>query len=65
MRSREQVCSQQVHCLSCPLSVRVTGKDCRELSLQEIRKIMKDGGVDGGYEFYLGEYPYDARQFLE
>lgn len=41
MRSREKVCSQQVHCLSCPLSVRVTGKDCRELSANEIKEIME------------------------
>lgn len=40
MRSREKVCSQQVHCLSCPLSVQE--KDCRELSPEEIRKIMKE-----------------------
>lgn len=41
MRSREKVCSQQVHCLSCPLSVRVTGKDCRELMQEEIKYYMK------------------------
>ncbi len=41
-RSREQVCSQQIHCLSCPLSVMRTGRDCRELSLQEIREIMEE-----------------------
>ena len=40
--SRENICSQQLHCLSCPLSVMRTGKDCRELSLQEIREIMKE-----------------------
>ena len=40
--SRETVCSQQLHCLSCPLSVLRTGKDCRALSLQEIREIMKE-----------------------
>ena len=41
MTSREQVCSQQVHCLSCPLSVMRTGKDCRELSANEIKEIME------------------------
>ena len=41
MRSREQVCSQQMHCLSCPLSVMRTGKDCRELSVNEIKEIME------------------------
>lgn len=40
--SRENICSQQLHCLSCPLSVMRTDKDCRELSLQEIREIMKE-----------------------
>lgn len=40
--SRESICSQQLHCLSCPLSVMRTGTDCRELSLQEIREIMKE-----------------------
>lgn len=40
--NRETICSQQLHCLSCPLSVIRTGKDCREISLQEIRKIMKE-----------------------
>lgn len=39
---REVICSQYPHCLSCPISVRVTGKDCRELSSEEIRKIMKE-----------------------
>lgn len=40
--SRENICSQQIHCLNCPLSVLRTGKDCRDLSLQEIREIMKE-----------------------
>lgn len=40
--SRESICSQQLHCLSCPLSVMRTGTDCRELSPKEIRKIMKE-----------------------
>lgn len=39
---REQICSQQSHCLSCPLSVARTGKDCRELTQQEIQKIMEE-----------------------
>ena len=42
MTLREVICSQYPHCLSCPISVRVTGKDCRELSPEEIRKIMKE-----------------------
>lgn len=36
--TREQICSQQLHCLSCPLSVIRTGKDCRTLTLEEIKK---------------------------
>ena len=39
---REVICSQYPHCLSCPLAVLRTGKDCRELSPVEIRKIMKE-----------------------
>lgn len=41
MASREQICSQQVHCLSCPLSVAITGKDCWELTQKEIKEIME------------------------
>lgn len=37
---REVICSQYPHCLSCPLSVQE--KDCRELSPEEIREIMKE-----------------------
>jgi len=40
--SRENICSQQIHCLSCPLSVMRTGTDCRELSAEEIREIMEE-----------------------
>ena len=39
---REVICSQQLHCLSCPLSVAVTGKDCRELTKIEITRIIQD-----------------------
>lgn len=39
---REVICSQYPHCLSCPLSVMRTGKDCRELTPKEIREIMKE-----------------------
>ena len=39
---RETICSQQLHCLSCPLSVMRTGKDCRELTLQEIERIIQE-----------------------
>lgn len=37
---REVICSQQAHCLSCPLSV--AGKDCRELTVEEIKEIMQE-----------------------
>lgn len=40
MISREAICSQQSHCLSCPLSIALTGKDCRELSYIELGRIM-------------------------
>lgn len=36
MTNREQICKQQVHCLSCPLSIRITGKDCRTLTQKEL-----------------------------
>lgn len=39
---REIICSQQSHCLSCPLSVLRTGKDCRELTHMEIQEIMEE-----------------------
>lgn len=29
--NREQFCSQQIHCLSCLLSVIRTGRDCHEI----------------------------------
>lgn len=38
---REVICSQQIHCLSCPLSVAVTGKDCRELTIAEIENLIQ------------------------
>lgn len=40
MISRECVCSQQSGCLSCPLSRKLTGKDCRELTHEELQNIM-------------------------
>lgn len=46
MTSRESICSQYSHCLSCPLSVRITGKDCRELTQEEINRY-------GGKEMYI------------
>lgn len=39
--TRKQICSQQIHCLSCPLSVARTGKDCRALTLEEIKREVK------------------------
>ena len=41
MKKREQVCSQQVHCLSCPLIKFRTGKSCEELSPEQINEIMR------------------------
>ena len=40
MTKREHICSQMEHCLSCPLSVKDNGKDCRKLSLKEIKEIL-------------------------
>ena len=36
---REQICKQQIHCLSCMLSVLRTGKECYSLTEKEIEKI--------------------------
>lgn len=44
--TREQICSQQIHCLSCPLSVRITGKDCRTLTQEEINNYTKENNND-------------------
>ena len=38
MTEREVICSQQLHCLSCHISVGVTGKDCRALTAHELRR---------------------------
>lgn len=43
---RAQICSQHTHCLSCPLSVAITGKDCRELTYDEVQKY-------GGKKMYI------------
>ena len=40
MPNRDQVCTQYPHCLSCPLSIAVTGKDCRTLSKRDVDNIM-------------------------
>ena len=42
MTFREVICSQYPHCLSCPLSVMRTGKDCEELTPQEIERIIQE-----------------------
>lgn len=39
---RENICSQQIHCLSCPLSVMRTGTDCRELSAEDISRLIQE-----------------------
>ena len=38
---REQVCSQQIHCLSCPLIKFRSGKNCEELSPEQISEIIR------------------------
>lgn len=39
--NRDQVCSQQIHCLSCPLSVGRTGKQCDKLTESEVKMIIR------------------------
>lgn len=39
--NREQVCSQQIHCLSCPLIKFRSGKNCEELSQEQLNEIMR------------------------
>lgn len=36
MMNCETICTQQIHCLSCPLSVMRTGKDCRDYAGKSI-----------------------------
>ena len=38
---RDVICSQQSHCLSCPLIKFRSGKDCEELTKYEIEEIMR------------------------
>ena len=52
MNRREVICSQQIHCLSCELSISRTGKDCRELTEQEIKRF-------GGKEMYIDGQWYE------
>ena len=40
MTKRKIICSQQKHCLSCPISTIVTGKDCRHLTQKEIDNLV-------------------------
>jgi hypothetical protein len=40
MAKLKQICSQQIHCLSCPLSVKITGKECDKLTQKEIDAIL-------------------------
>lgn len=43
MTYRENICSQVAdRCLRCPLSQSLTGKDCRELTEQEMREIVQE-----------------------
>lgn len=41
MAKLKQICSQQIHCLSCPLSVKITGKECSKLTQKEIEELLK------------------------
>ena len=40
MAKLKQICSQQISCLSCPLSVKITGKECNKLTQKEIDAIL-------------------------
>ena len=44
--NREQVCRQQVHCLSCPLIKFRTGKSCEELSQEQLNEIMRRSRIN-------------------
>lgn len=44
--NREQVCSQQVHCLSCPLIKFRSGKNCEDLSPEQISEIMRRSRIN-------------------
>lgn len=46
MNLREIICSQQIHCLSCPISISITEKDCRSLSDKEIKEYVKEAEKD-------------------
>lgn len=46
MPNREQICQQQIHCLSCPLSVARTGKECEKLTKAEIERAVKDAKTE-------------------
>lgn len=48
--TRAAVCSQQLHCLSCPLSPLCTGKDCWELTAEELAEIRKEQSHEGRAE---------------
>lgn len=41
----QTACSQQSGCLSCPLSIAVTGKECYSLTREEIEKLMKEANA--------------------
>lgn len=48
MTFREIICSQTSHCLSCPISIRITGKDCRNLSESEIKEYVNKAREEKG-----------------
>lgn len=50
---REVICSQQLHCLSCPLTIARTGKDCRELTAEEIMKFKEENEMSDTDMLYM------------
>lgn len=47
MDLREVICSEQIHCLSCPISIAITGKDCHKLSDEEIKEYAEEARKNG------------------
>lgn len=46
MSLRDVICLQVPHCLSCPLNVWLTGKDCHDMSELEIEEAVKKAQED-------------------
>ena len=49
----QTACSQESGCLSCPLSIHITGKECYTLTAEEIRRYKDDSSREA--EAYNGD----------